>query len=218
MLLVIVLLIFSFLSARSQHKFSARHGRALLYAMTMGWEWLLVAGIAFGCRRQLKLRDLVGGRWQSAQDVLLDVGLALGFWVAAVAVLAVLGYALGLAHANQIAEARQKLGFLIPRSPLEMSLFLALSATAGVCEEIIFRGYFQRQFAAFTRTVTGGLVLQAMLFGAGHAYEGGVRMILVAIYGVMFGALALTRNSLRPGMLAHFLHDSSAGLALRHLR
>jgi membrane protease YdiL (CAAX protease family) len=213
-----MLLIFSFLTSNSQHKFSTQHGRSLLYAMTMAWEWLIVGYIALGLRRRkVRVRDLIGGRWSSLEDVLTDSALAFAFWIAAVLALAAIGYALGLGHGNQLAEAKQKLDFLVPHGALESTLFIALSASAGFCEEIIFRGYFQRQLAALTGSMTGGLLLQAVLFGAGHAYEGGKRMILIAVYGAMFGALALARDSLRPGMLAHFLHDASAGLALRRL-
>ncbi len=216
-LLISILLAFSFLGAKSQHKFSAAHGRMLLYGMTIGWEWLIVGYIYLGTRRRTSLRDLAGGRWSSVEEVLLDMALGVGFWVLAMLVLAGLAAAMGMAHANQIAETKQKLSFMVPQNGVELALFLGLSATAGICEEIIFRGYLQRQFAALTRSVAGGLVLQALVFGAGHGYEGGKRMVLIGAYGALFAALALARNSLRPGMLAHFLHDATAGIALQKL-
>lgn len=215
--LAIFLLLFSFFSARSQHTFTARHGRVCLYAMSMGWEWLMVLYVALGTRRRLRLRDLVSGRWQSGMDILRDLGVAIGFWVAAITLLAGVGSWMGLGNPHQMAEARQKLSFLIPRTHGELLLFLGVSATAGFCEEILFRGYFQRQFAAFTRSASGGLMLQAVLFGAAHAYEGGSRMMLIAIYGILLGLLAMWCESLRPGMLAHFLHDTGAAFALRRL-
>jgi hypothetical protein len=216
--LLVLLLVFSLLSARSQHRFAAVHGRAFLYALTIGWEWLAVGYIAFGLhRRKQTLRTLMGGRWSSAKAVLKDVVLSFGFWFAAALMLAWIASAIGLGRGDVLAETRQKLGFLVPRDRLEIILFLTLSASAGVCEEIIFRGYFQRQFAAWTHSALAGAILQALLFGAGHGYEGWARMFLIAIFGAMFGALALACNSLRPGMLAHFFHDAAAGLLLRHL-
>lgn len=215
--LIAVLLALSVLGAHSQHKFSAAHGRMLLYGMTMGWEWLIVGYIYLGIRRRTSLRDLVGGRWSSIEDVLLDVALGVGFWVVAMLVLAGLAIAMGMAHGSQIAETKQKLNFMVPQNGVELALFLGLSATAGICEEIIFRGYLQRQFAALTHSVAGGLVLQAIVFGAGHGYEGTKRMVLIGVYGALFAVLALARNSVRPGMLAHFLHDATAGIALQKL-
>jgi membrane protease YdiL (CAAX protease family) len=216
--LVILLLAFSYLGATSTHKFSQRHGRIPQYLVTMGWEWALVGYIVLGLRRRrTRLRDLVAGRWRNAADVASDIGVAFAFWIGAAVVLAIIGYAMGLADLKHAAEMRERIGFLVPRSRAELLVFLALSITAGFCEEIIFRGYFLCQFAAATRNWWMGVALQGVLFGASHAYEGNKRMVLIAIYGMMFGALALARRSLRPGMIAHALHDASAGAAMYRL-
>jgi uncharacterized protein len=81
-------------------------------------------------------------------------------------------------------------------------------------EEIIFRGYLQRQFSALTGNAYIAIVIQAAVFGASHGYEGTRRMIVIFVFGAMFGFLALWRRSLRPGMMAHALHDSAAGAGL----
>jgi membrane protease YdiL (CAAX protease family) len=93
-----------------------------------------------------------------------------------------------------------------------------VSVTAGFCEEIIFRGYLQRQFAAIANSMPLGVLLSAVVFGASHGYEGASRMILIAIYGLMFGVLAWWRKSLRPGMMAHAWHDALSGAILRMLK
>ena len=90
----------------------------------------------------------------------------------------------------------------------------------GFCEEIIFRGYLQRQLAAWTNLPLG-MVLSAALFGLGHRYQGGSAQIVLAFYGLFFGILAEKRKSLRPGMIAHAWHDAFSGLLaylLRNLR
>jgi membrane protease YdiL (CAAX protease family) len=89
-----------------------------------------------------------------------------------------------------------------------------LALTAGICEETIFRGYLQRQFTAWTRNAAAGIVLQGVVFGAAHAYQGLNQVILIAVYGCLFGLLALWRKSLRPGMMAHFVQDAIGGLML----
>src|SRR5260370_1270632 len=89
------------------------------------------------------------------------------------------------------------------------------SATAGICEEIIFRGYFQRQFSAWTGNVSAGVLLSAAAFGAGHIYQGWRSAIIILVYGLLFGILAETRKSLRPGMMTHAWHDGFFGLAGR---
>ncbi|MGA3212885.1 MAG: CPBP family intramembrane glutamic endopeptidase, partial [Terriglobales bacterium] len=102
-----------------------------------------------------------------------------------------------------------------PRSGLEVFLFLALCLTAGICEEIIFRGYLQRQFSAWGHTAVVGIVLQSLLFGSSHGYEGATRMLLIAAEGALLGLVAYWRKSLRPGMFAHSAQDAIAGVALR---
>jgi membrane protease YdiL (CAAX protease family) len=49
-----------------------------------------------------------------------------------------------------------------------------------------------------------GLLLQALVFGAGHGYQGARLMLVITIYGCLFGWLAIWRRSLRPGMVADF--------------
>ena len=113
---------------------------------------------------------------------------------------------------------RRQLGFLIPDTTLELLIWFSVSATAGISEEIIFRGYLQRQFAGITRSIVAGVLISAVIFGAAHGYEGGPRMILIGIYGLMFGLLAWWRKSLRPGMIAHAWHDAFSGAVLHLLK
>jgi hypothetical protein len=46
------------------------------------------------------------------------------------------------------AEPNEAVRNLIPRSSTQVFLFLTLTFTAGFCEEVIYRGYLLRQFAA----------------------------------------------------------------------
>jgi membrane protease YdiL (CAAX protease family) len=42
-------------------------------------------------------------------------------------------------------------------------------------------------------------------------------MVVISLYGILFGLLAFWRKSLRPGMIAHFVQDGVGGLLLaRH--
>jgi hypothetical protein len=231
-LLAVLLLGVSLGAANSQRTFVEHRGRIPLYASTMVIEWLVVGYVWWGVRKRgVTLRELTGGRWARPEDALLDVAIALGFWFVALGVMAAIGLLAGLATgslgggaaanaarlAQRCAELKRTVGFLAPAGRTEILLFLALSATAGFCEEIIYRGYFQRQLAAFSGLTFVGILGQAVLFGASHGYEGGSRMALIGVFAVLFGGLAWWRKSLRPGMMAHALHDSVTGLVLRPL-
>ncbi|PYX43065.1 MAG: CPBP family intramembrane metalloprotease [Acidobacteria bacterium] len=80
----------------------------------------------------------------------------------------------------------------------------------------MFRGYLQGQFTAWTGSAYAGLVLQALVFGLAHGYQGARLMTVIAVFGCLFGLLAQWRQSLRPGMIAHFLQDASAVLLTLH--
>jgi hypothetical protein len=108
---------------------------------------------------------------------------------------------------------------MLPQRGIELTFWIALSVTAGICEETIFRGYLQRQFMALTKSAPAGILLSAATFGGAHAYQGFRMMILIALYGAMFGILAYWRGSVRPAMIAHAWQDSLNGvlaIVMRH--
>ena len=213
---VLVLMLFLSLggSQGRQRQQVEQHGRIPVYLFTMAAEWAIVGFIWYSIRRQgVPLRELVGGKWTTFESALLDAAIAFGFWIAAAIVLIGAGFALGLARSN-LDEVKKTIGFLAPHTGPELLMWLAVCLTAGFCEEVIFRGFFQRQFAALIRSGWGGVVLQALLFGAAHGYQGPRRMAQIAVFGGLFGVLALLRKSLRPGMMAHAWQDGLAGVAL----
>jgi len=186
--------------------------RLLFYSTTMGWEWILVAYIYWGLRRRGKsIRNIAGDRWKGAKNFFQDIAIAFGFWIAAIIVLSLVAHAVG---ANGMAQAARTLA---PHGYFESILWVALSVTAGICEEMIFRGYLQRQFVAWTRSAPVGVILSAVLFGAGHVYQGAKATIVIGVYGLMFGILAEARQNLRPGIMTHAWHDAITGLVVRFL-
>src|ERR1700731_1537245 len=181
-----------------------RRGPAFGYLSVILMQWVIVAFIWFGIRRRgLTLRELIGGTWPRWTSVLRDVGIAIVFLIVSGMILAACARLLH-ASGREVAER------LLPRTRLDIVSYLLLCATAGFCEEVIFRGYLQKQFSAWTGSTIAGLLLQAVVFGAGHGYQGLRLMAVIPVFGCLFGLLAQWRRSLRPGMIAHFLQDSSA--------
>jgi len=177
-----------------------------LYLSLLVMEWGLVLYVRRGIRHSgTSIRDLVGGRWSRPRDVIADVLLALAAWG--------VWTALALAWERwMVPDHAATVGTLLPRHPVEIALWVAISVTAGFVEELVFRGYLQAQFHAWTRRRTAALFLQAALFGISHGYQGVQACLKIGLYGLLMGTLALGRRSLRPGMIAHAWTDIAGGI------
>lgn len=175
-----------------------------LYLQLLALEWGLFLYVwKRGLRRTgTTLRELIGGR---SRSWLITVVTAIGLWVAWQLVATGWNRAVGPSHDASIAA-------YLPRGAVESSLWVVLSLTAGFCEELVFRGYFQRQFAAWTGSRWLAVGLQAVLFGVSHGYQGFAACAEIACFGVLYGAVALWIRDLRPGMLAHAMTDILSGI------
>jgi len=191
---------------------SRTHGRASKYLIVIAFEWSVVAFIWWGLRRRgIGISDLIGGSWARPIYLLRDLGIGIAF------ILIFGGVVLqGLTHLLK-ATPPQTMRAMMPQTRAEMILWVLVSLTAGFCEEVIFRGYLQRQFSTLSHSFVAGIVLQAIVFGLSHGYQGWRFMSIISFYGVCFGLLAHWRHSLRPGMLGHALQDTAGGLLARFL-
>jgi uncharacterized protein len=181
--------------------------RIFLYLSSVAYDLVLLGYVwLFGLRRyKVSLGEIIGGKWLGWRDFWRDVGIALLFWIVVGAMLVVLSLSL---HFSGMDAAK----FLFPETSLELTLFLLLVCSAGFCEEVIFRGYLQRQFTAWTGSVPTAIFLQAVVFGAAHLYQGAKAVVVLSVYGAMLGILASMRKSLRPGIMQHTAQDMFSGI------
>ncbi len=145
LVILLVLLGLSASSARSQSLAGVSgRGHVASYLTVMVVEWLVVGFVWFGLRRRgVRLPDLIGGAWPNGRAVLVDLGLAVLFLFASNVVLGLLGHMLK-------AAPNQAIRNIFPQGLTESVVYLLLTLTAGICEELIFRGYLYKQFAAIT--------------------------------------------------------------------
>lgn len=179
-----------------------------LYLFLIALEWLWVRFVMRGMQRQDRsIREFLGQRWatpaQVAQDLLYA---ALTF-----------GMIYGLAFADtrlwpRGTEPSNPLLPTIPAGALGITVWVALSVSAGICEEIVFRGYLQRQLAAMTGKPHLAILGQAIVFGVAHGYEGVRAALFIVIYGLVLGCLAAWRGNIRAGIWEHAAWDILAGL------
>ncbi len=151
------------------------------------------------------LVPLLGERWTSVRRATFDLAIGFAGW------LLIQAFELAWARLVGAGAAPSVLG-LLPTTLPERLVWVAVAASAGFCEEIVYRGYLQTQLTAFTGRANLVTLLQAALFGIAHGEQGLRAVARVALYGLAFGALARWRRSLLPGVLCHIATDLASGL------
>jgi uncharacterized protein len=95
----------------------------------------------------------------------------------------------------------------LPQSFLEVLVWIATCATAGICEEMVFRGYLQHQLHAFTGSLFTAVIAQGIIFGLFHAYQGWKSVTVISVLGILYGILAAWRRNLRVNIISHAWSD-----------
>jgi hypothetical protein len=212
--------------------------RLATYATTAAMELAMLGWVAVGLRvGKVPFRSLFGAVGKGFRIVMLDLGIAVLFWIGSLTVLGTMGllwvsveYTISLRHASshtgdlESFEASHSGNLhaveqLAPANGTEVACWVLLCCLAGTIEEAVFRGYLQSQFTAWTNgSVVWGAAFSALLFGAAHGYQGARSMFLLAVFGALFSVLRIVRRNLRAGIFAHSWHDLIAGLVLTLLR
>ncbi len=102
---------------------------------------------------------------------------------------------------------------VIPHTDQEAKEFLALSITAGVCEEILYRGYLM-VYVASTLAVGGmwlAILLSSLAFGLGHAYQGPKGVLKTGLIGLAMAGLYAATGSILPVIVVHAVMDLACG-------
>jgi uncharacterized protein len=198
----------------------AAHARAELglsrphiYLRAMLFELVFLALAVLGVRfRGTPLTTIFGQRWRSLSQMFRDLGFGLLLMLSSALAVSVLS-----GHHSEVSPDRA-IEYLIPQTSLELFAWIALSLIAGICEEAIYRGYFQRQFIGLTHSVHAGILISGATFGVAHAYQGLQRAFVIGVSAVLFGLFAQWRGTVRPGMFAHILQDAIAPLLIKLMR
>jgi len=182
--------------------------RLWAYRRALALQWILAGLVLFG--------------WFSAQRSAAELGLGFyGGWRWWLGV-GIVGAAAGLLTIQLRAAARdgelrklveaqlEPVKEVLPVTRVEAAHFSALSLTAGICEELIYRG-FLIWYASQWIGVSGAVVLSAAIFGLGHLYQGRRGMIKIFFVGLALALLYLLTRSLWLPIAFHAYMDLVQG-------
>ena len=105
---------------------------------------------------------------------------------------------------------------ITPHTARERELWTFVAITAGVCEEVFFRGFLLTFVASFTGLVAA-VAITAMLFGLYHAYYGWAGILKTGGLGCVFALIVLWSGSLIPAMILHGTIDLMSGDIAYHI-
>lgn len=183
--------------------------RSQLYRNTMIGHWTLL----FMC---LALWAGAARPWSA-----LGLGLQLDLRFALGLVLTVLGIVVLLMQVREVKSATQeqldgirkrfgKLALIIPHNGSELARFYGLSITAGIVEEILWRGFLIWYLDQFM-PLWAAAVVSTIGFGLAHAYQGLAHLPQLTAVGAAFAGLYLLTGSIWLPVILHAAVDVLQG-------
>jgi len=185
--------------------------RVRWYAMVISYSWILALGAcaAFGWRTLFRI---------SAPAFWLPQGQVAGALVAGalitgivmVQVMTLIAMRSNEKMRAKITEALRPLYFILPVTREERGWWIAVSLTAGICEEIVYRGFLIPYFmgAPANLPVTIAMIASSLVFGLAHLYQGVRGAIGTAILGMVFAILFVMTGNLWVTIVLHALIDA----------
>jgi len=223
-ILVIALPAYAAISLSEETKQALRESgsmRVKEYWKTSAIQWLLVAGTLTAWFLQGRDAAGIGFALHSGWRFWLGAGIC-----AALIVLLVLQQKAAMkdeaSHAA-LRETIESMAPFLPRTRGEFGHFAFIAITAGICEEILYRGFLYWYLSSFIGTTvwayTAIVPFGAVIFAGAHYYQGRNGMIQVFAVALIMGGIYLLTEALWVPMLAHTIVDLNGGaMGLRVLR
>jgi len=202
---VFLLVSASFAHERATTTTTSTGSPLLRYISTMTLEWLLLGSVIAGIyhRRAFFFKAFVHRERSWAESL----GLGAAVYCIGFIVIAIIGSALYFTplfhHRNEDVVLA-----MLPHTLFQFLGWFLVSLTAGICEEVIFRGYLLQQLIAWTRRPILSILATGALFGCLHLYEGLAAIVPLAALGILFGfVVRQMKGDLRAVIVAHTLQD-----------
>jgi membrane protease YdiL (CAAX protease family) len=181
----------------SQVDSSDEIARALTSLFLLAWVvWLWVPAVVVIALASLE-RRAIGGR-------LLEIRASLGAAFLAMLTLGAMWYTWRL------------IAWLIPSYgggpwPIDSTgafpAAVLLAVSAGVTEELVFRGFLLTRLRELTGSTVGALLATSVAFGLIHVYQSVPHVLTSALFGLIMGVVTLGSRNLFAAILAHAAWD-----------
>jgi uncharacterized protein len=221
LLTVVLVLVFPLYSAWDVPRLARRLAADPLHGRTKGYVWNMATLWGF-------TTALVAGWWWAGRDV-RDMGLQLpvsaaGWWWTLLLCCAVIGFIVQQAYSfarspdaeaqlREKLESRPNIRAVLPSTPAEMRLFYAVAVTAGVCEEVLYRGYLLWYFQSLAPAGVA-IVAAILVFGLAHVYQGLSGVFSTGVAGALAMAAYLLTGSLLAPIVLHAALDLVNGFTI----
>ena len=117
---------------------------------------------------------------------------------------------------RRLRDATRSIEAITPTNDREWRWFVALSLSAGFCEELLYRGFLflwlQQWFG-----ILPAAVLSSLIFGLGHAYQGWLGVVKTSCFGAVLMFLVWLSGSLWPAILLHAAIDLGSGRLMLYM-
>jgi hypothetical protein len=218
LLLFIVQPVYGLFESR-RYEAQAKAGRPLnrirFYRETTLTEWVFLA--------------VLGAAWFIYGRPIADLGFVMpggyGFWGGAALLVLFTGYLLyswrAMMKASDTEKAKHteslgKIAQYLPHTIRELHSFVGVSITAGIVEEIVYRGFVFWYLCQFMPLWTA-VIVSSIAFGLAHSYQGATGALRCGLIGLAFGIFYVVTGSIWLPIVAHVLMDVLQGAAIHEI-
>lgn len=124
--------------------------------------------------------------------------------------------ALGIAVLGRMLRWKESplLEWLLPRNVRERALFALLSLSAGIGEELAFRGFLVPALRTASGSTFVAVIVSSAAFGLMHSYQRPGGALRAGVLGALLALPFVFTGSIYPSMIAHVTFDLIVGLLL----
>ena len=181
------------------------------YQKSISWIWILSILVIIIWR--YNDRDFV--------DLGLDFSLGWQIWLSSLIIVIALTYFIYLYRTIK-RDAEQKFSLSakmknhegsenLPHNKQEFGWFILVAISAGICEELLYRGFLIWYFNVFSSTAIA-VVSSTILFGIAHLFQGWKGGLQASFAGLILAFIYLLTGSLWIPIALHIIGDLYSGL------